>query len=241
MASPNVRIDSMSIADETLNVIDAAIAERSLLKHPFYQAWQAGTLSREALIDYTQQYYHHVAAFPMYLSGLHSHTEDTTTRKMLLENLIDEERGEDNHPELWLRFAAGIGSSREAVLVSEPRKETQATVNTFRRLTASGSVGEGLAALYAYESQIPMVSQTKAQGLKQWYGVSDKETVAYFDVHAEADVVHASSERTELARYIESEVDANRAVSAAREAADAAWKLLSDVCVNNNIDMSVAG
>ena len=44
--------------------LDLMIAERSLLKHPFYQAWTAGTLSIERLQNYAVQYYPHVAAFP---------------------------------------------------------------------------------------------------------------------------------------------------------------------------------
>ena len=47
-----------------LEKVDAAIAEKNLLKHPFYQDWQAGKLSRAALQLYAAQYYRHVEAFP---------------------------------------------------------------------------------------------------------------------------------------------------------------------------------
>jgi pyrroloquinoline quinone (PQQ) biosynthesis protein C len=47
--------------------LDAAIAERNLLNHPFYQDWQAGKLSRESLQLYASQYYRHVEAFPKHL------------------------------------------------------------------------------------------------------------------------------------------------------------------------------
>ena len=50
--------------------IDGAIAEKSLLKHPFYQDWQAGKLSRAALQLYATQYYRHVEAFPKHLRVL---------------------------------------------------------------------------------------------------------------------------------------------------------------------------
>src|SRR5260370_33784318 len=55
---------------ELLARIDAAIAEKSLLKHPFYQNWQAGKLSREALQLYSAQYYRHVGAVPKHLRKL---------------------------------------------------------------------------------------------------------------------------------------------------------------------------
>ena len=35
--------------------IDAEIEKRSLLKHPFYKSWTAGTLSREDLAEYLQR------------------------------------------------------------------------------------------------------------------------------------------------------------------------------------------
>ncbi len=45
-----------SIADE----VDRLIEERSLLTHPFYQAWQRGDLSLDTLRSYAAQYYQHV-------------------------------------------------------------------------------------------------------------------------------------------------------------------------------------
>src|SRR5436309_2466216 len=55
---------------ELLRKLDAAIAEKSLLKHPLYQDWEAGKLSREALQLYAAQYYRHVEAFPKHLRVL---------------------------------------------------------------------------------------------------------------------------------------------------------------------------
>src|SRR2546421_8641010 len=92
--------------------IDAQVAAKHLLTHPFYQAWTRGELSREALQDYARQYYHHVAAFPTYLSAVHANTDDQETRRQILANLVDEEAGEPNHPALWLQFAEGLGVTK---------------------------------------------------------------------------------------------------------------------------------
>src|ERR1700692_1408674 len=97
---------------DVVATLDSMIAERSLLKHPFYQAWSAGTLSIERLQNYAVQDYPHVAAFPRYLSAIHSRCADIATRQALLENLIEEEHGAENHPKLWLLFAAGVGVPR---------------------------------------------------------------------------------------------------------------------------------
>ncbi len=101
--------DSMN---QYLEQIDNDIAAKHLLKHPFYLAWTRGELSKETLTDYARQYYHHVAAFPTYLSAVHAKCDDQPTRKQLLKNLIDEEAGSPNHPELWLHFAEGLGVSQ---------------------------------------------------------------------------------------------------------------------------------
>src|ERR1700732_4772713 len=94
-----------------LDKIDNDIADKNLLKHPFYLAWTRGELSKEALTDYAKQYYHHVAAFPTYLSAVHAKCDDQTTRRQILPNLIDEEAGSPNHPELRKQFANALGVS----------------------------------------------------------------------------------------------------------------------------------
>ena len=142
----------MPSANQTVVSLNSLAAELSLLKHPFYQEWTAGTLSVERLRNYAVQYYRHVAAFPRYLSGLHSRCEDLETRQVLLENLIDEERGSENHPELWLKFAEALGLSREEVLAAEPLPATDALVETFTHLSRDLPLQAGLGALYVYES-----------------------------------------------------------------------------------------
>ena len=67
--------------------LDALIAEKSLLKHPFYQRWQAGELTLDELKGYACQYYQHVLAFPTYVSGTHANCDNLPDRQELLENL----------------------------------------------------------------------------------------------------------------------------------------------------------
>ena len=180
--------------------VEAIIEKHSLLKHEFYQAWQKGMLSLEDLNYYARQYYPHVAAFPRYVSATHSNTTDAAARQMLLENLIEEERGEVNHPELWLRFAEGVGATREEVLAEHPRPETKACVDAFMGLARNEDSLAGMSALFAYESQIPAVSATKRQGLREFYGIADERSHSFFRVHQEADVWHSQVERETIER-----------------------------------------
>jgi len=207
--------------------IDALVEQKHLLKHPFYTAWTQGILPMEALRGYAGQYYRHVLSFPTYLSAVHSETPDLETRQYLLENLIDEERGSENHPELWLRFAEGIGCRREDVRAAAPLPETAACDHTFRQIAAQGPAC-GLAALYAYESMVPAVAASKIDGLKRHYGIDEDGTLRFFNVHVEVDERHAEVARGLLERTAPADERA-AAKKAAADALDALWGLLDGV------------
>lgn len=161
-----------------------------LLKHPFYETWNAGGLTPETLALYAQEYYHHVAAFPRYISAIHSYCDNIAHRQILLGNLIEEEQGEKNHPELWMRFAEGLGCTREAVQAPAQLKSTHALVDGYYHLVRQG-YAKGLGALYAYERQTPEVSVSKIEGLTQHYAVTHPDALEFFTVHAEADQWHS--------------------------------------------------
>jgi pyrroloquinoline-quinone synthase len=210
-----------------LETIDNQIEEKNLLKHPFYLAWARGELNRKALTDYARQYYHHVAAFPTYLSAVHAGCDDQATRRQLLANLVDEEAGSPNHPDLWIKFAEGLGVEDGRSAAQRP--ETKNLVKTFRAVCGEGSTAEGLAALYAYESQIPAICESKIDGLKKHYGFTDPEHYRYFSVHIEADREHSAAERQMLRSYVN---DHNfQGVQASVERVlHALWEMLSGVC-----------
>src|SRR5271170_3080049 len=167
--------------------LDRIVSGRHLLDHPFYRSWTAGTLDLSALREYARQYYRHVEAFPRYLSAIHSRCDDIATRQAILENLLEEERGERNHPELWMRFAEAVGATRDEVSMTAPLPTTADLVETFYRLSRDAPISAGLAALYAYESQMPAISDAKIDGLKRFYGVTDEDAYSFFSVHREAD------------------------------------------------------
>ena len=215
--------------NQDLEQIDNDIAAKHLLKHPFYLAWTRGELSREALADYAQQYYQHVAAFPTYLSAIHAKSDDQSTRKELLKNLIDEEDGSPNHPELWLKFAEGLGVSPSDVRESEKWPETKNLIDTFRSVCRDGSTAEGLGALYAYESQIPAICESKIDGLKRHYGFANPEHYEYFSVHIEADREHSAAEQKLMGRYVSNQ-NFEFVRGSVNRVLDALWEMLSGVC-----------
>ncbi len=220
--------------NQHLDLIDQQIAAKHLLTHPFYLAWTRGELSKEALTDYAQQYYHHVAAFPTYLSAVHAGCDDQPTRRQVLDNLIDEEAGDPNHPELWLQFAERLGTSREQVRATEKQPETAALIDTFRSVCGEQPTAEGLAALYAYESQIPAVSESKIDGLKKHYGFDEPKGYEYFSVHVEADREHAAAEREMLEAHVTDE-NAPSVQASVDRVLNALWNLLTGVCQRHAI------
>ena len=210
-------------------LIDSRVAERAMLKHPFYQAWTEGRLPLDMLRAYARQYFHHVEAFARAVSAVHANCPDRDGRRMLAENLSEEEgleAGKQDHATLWLMFARGLGQSEDAVRAQALNRETRALIETFRRLSRR-SYAAGLGALYAYESQFPAVASAKIAGLIDRDSIEDEPTLRFFRIHESADVEHSRVCRDLLDRLPEQERD--EAVAAAEELAGALWNFLSRV------------
>ena len=209
--------------------IDAKVAAKAMLSHSFYQAWTEGRLPLDSLRAYARQYFHHVEAFPRAVSAVHSACPDSDGRRMLAENLAEEEgieAGKQAHAALWLMFACGLGESEAGVRAQQLNPETQALIDTFRTLSRR-SYASGLGALYAYESQFPGVASAKIEGLIGRYGIEDEATLRFFRVHESADVEHSAVCRALLDRLPEAQKD--EAVAAGDELAGALWNFLSGV------------
>lgn len=205
--------------------IHGLVAERRLLDHPFYSAWSHGELTPEILRKYAEQYYHWVQAFPTWLSAAHSNATDLTMRQEILANLNDEEMGENNHPELWLRFCDALGLDRDAVRSAELLPETREAIAAMRRVCRDEPAVAGLSALYAYESQQPEVMKTKREGLRDLYEVTTGHE--YFEVHEAMDVVHSAGER----KLIDAHAGGHEAeaLAAAKTAIDATYTILDGI------------
>lgn len=214
-----------------INTLNEIISEFHLLKHKFYQAWSAGELTQEMLQQYSSQYYNQVKSFPRFISRVHTACPEIEARKVLLENLVDEEIHGTDHPALWMQFANGLGVTQQQVLDDAPIPETNVMVDTYYDL-AERDWRDGLCALYAYESQVPEVSKSKIDGLKQFYGIDDEKTLEFFTAHQAYDVGHAE----QVAKLIEKYVDPERAAIATREAAKALWGFLDGMCRVSNIE-----
>ena len=225
---------------EFFQQLDARVSRYDLLCHPFYKAWSAGHLTREDLRAYAQDYYHHVEAFPSYLAALGLRLEDGELWCAVLANMCDEKGAESSnadqavpHSDLWLDFAEGMGSSRNLEW-HNPVPEVQRLIRYFQRLANEALPEQVLAALYAYESQVPRIAVEKERGLREMYGADDK-TCGYFSVHAEADVHHARVWRSLLKKRITEHPEAaDAALDAAESAARMLWQALDGIDARRN-------
>jgi len=203
-----------------------------LLNHPFYKSWNEGKLTREIIKDYAEQYYQHVKAFPRYISATHSICEDIEKRKILLENLQDEENPNADHPKLWKNFALAMGADPDKIENVKREWFTNDMIENFF-YQARKSYAEGLASLYTYERQIPEIAETKIRGLKKFYGVTSKEGLEFFEAHKAADVIHRKECEKLLDALTEEEKD--KAEKASVLTARYLWNFLSGMSSKHNL------
>ncbi len=220
--------------DVFLSRLDDCIHQYDLLCHPFYKAWAAGELTRDDLREYAEDYYHHVEAFPMYLAELGLRLEEGDLRRAVLANMTDEKGGENSfgepetsHAELWLDFVEGMGGRR--LPHRQPIAEIRELIAHFQDVASEGTPEEALAALYAYESQVPRVAAEKDRGLRELYGANEK-TRSYFTLHTTADVYHSQVWRKQLEKRVQANPEAaEKALVAAESAAKALWRALDGI------------
>ena len=166
--------------------IDRIIEERSLLNHPFYQTWSDGKLTHEALAGYSKEYYQLVKAVPIFMTQLMDQVPSS-----LYDELDFHQQEDFSHIGMWERFASGLGVSRNDLLNYNGLYKTNHAVSGMHHLM--GSLESGVVAMYAFEKEIPKISQIKLEGLAEFYGLTSEDVTKYFKEHAEADIRHTAS------------------------------------------------
>jgi pyrroloquinoline-quinone synthase len=161
--------------------------------------------------------------------------EDIEKRKILLENLQDEENKDADHPRLWKDFATEMGADPEKIETVKQEDFTKNMIDNFFK-QGRASYAEGLASLYTYERQIPEIAETKIQGLKNHYGCSSKKGLEFFEAHKSADVHH----RAECEKLLDglSKEEQKKAEKAALSTAKYLWNFLSGMTAKHNLQVA---
>jgi len=166
--------------------IDEMIEERSLLKHPFYQMWSDGKLTLDSLSGYSKEYFQLVKAVPSFMTPIIEKAPNS-----VISELIDNQQEESIHIKSWVKFAGELGVSEYELIHYEGLEKTRKSVLELSELM--NTYEGGACAMYAFEKEIPKISQTKLDGLAEFYGMSNEGATEYFKLHTEADIRHAAS------------------------------------------------
>ena len=168
--------------------IDKMIEERSLLKHPFYEMWSAGELTKESLAGYSKEYFQLVKAIPSFMDPIIEKAPQS-----VLGELVENQQEEYDHVGPWIKFAAELGVSESELSEYQGLEKTNQAVSELSELMVTYE--GGACAMYAFEKEIPKISLTKLDGLAEFYGITSDGATKYFKLHTEADIRHAASWR----------------------------------------------
>lgn len=201
--------------------IDLEIENHSLLKHSFYKMWSEGKLTIDHLQGYSKEYFQLVKVVPKFVERI-AEASGNSDDDIITNNA----REEAEHVELWARFATALGVSRSDLITYGGSEKTNEAVAKLMGL-AGLPFEEAVAAMYAYEMELPKISRSKIDGLKKFYGMDSEDATKYFEIHEEADVRHAQVWREILQRIPSERHDA--VINAAIKSLQAQNNLLDSV------------
>ena len=202
--------------------IDYEIEKHSLLKHVFYQMWSEGKLTINHLQGYSKEYFQLVKVVPKFVENIFNVIEDPSLKRAVGQNLKEE----SEHIEPWIMFSTAMGVQRNDLTSYRGENETNMAVSTLSQLTER-SLEEAVAAMYAYEKELPKISKSKIDGLKRFYGVQSNEATKYLEIHEEVDLRHSEVWKNILKTIPEEKQEC--ALNAAISSLEAQNKLLDSV------------
>ncbi len=195
------------------------IEEKSLLKHPFYEMWSDGKLTQESLAGYSKEYFQLVKAVPSFMTPIIEKAPD-----LVISELIANQQEESDHVQLWINFAGELDISEDELIPYTGLTKSIKAVSDLNKLM--NTYEGGACAMYAFEKEIPKISQTKLDGLAEFYGMTSDQATEYFKLHTEADIRHTASWRNILEK---SSTDSNNLFEIADKSISA-QNLLLDSC-----------
>ncbi|MFB5618715.1 MAG: TenA family transcriptional regulator, partial [Candidatus Nitrosomaritimum aestuariumsis] len=140
---------------------------------------------------YSKEYFQLVKAVPGFMSPIIEKAPESVTPE-----LVDNQQEEADHIQPWIKFAGELGISEEELANYEGLEKTKKAVADLKELM--NTYEGGSCAMYAFEKEIPKISQTKLDGMAKFYGMSSDDATEYFKLHTEADIRHAAAWRNIL-------------------------------------------
>ena len=171
---------------DVIDQINYEIEKYSLLKHDFYKLWQEGKLTLDHLAGYSKEYFQMVKIIPDLVQNTLKNNEVKKYQNSI-QNTLDDEL---SHIEPWINFSSSLKIDKDELLNYAAEGLTKQSIDDLLILSQS-SFEESVAALYAFEKELPKISETKLEGLNKYYGITDDKSNEYFKIHKEVDIYHS--------------------------------------------------
>ena len=169
-----------------IDQINCAIEKQSLLKHDFYRLWQEGKLTLDHLAGYSREYFQLVKIVPTLVENVLKNNKMKNYDKLIQNTLKDE----CEHIEPWVNFSSSLNVDKNELMNYNGDDLTKKSINDLIAISES-SFEEAVSALYAFEKELPKISETKLDGLSKFYGITDEDSREYFNIHKEIDIYHS--------------------------------------------------
>ena len=163
-----------------IETIDNEINRRSLLHHQFYTLWNEGKLSLNHLRGYSKEYFQLVKTVPELVLNIYKNFEKHNSNDYYLKSIKKTYLEELDHIEPWLKFSLSLGLEKNELLDYNGTNEVNLAIENLKNLCGSSLI-EGVSTMYSLEKELPQISNTKIEGLKQFYGINKQEDIKYFN------------------------------------------------------------
>jgi pyrroloquinoline-quinone synthase len=178
-----------------LNRVLDRIESHSLFRHPFFEAFGAGTLSLDQVKVWAKQRLFSSRRFPCFLGAFVSHIDDIDIRHAYVKQMYEEHGNLDPekvHSRTLTRLIFALGVSRPELNAQQMFPGTQAFVDAYMRISQQGDLLKCMG-MYALGSEpviaMEMVLCLKGLNTIPWLEPTDK---TYFSDHAYHDYRHTA-------------------------------------------------
>lgn len=198
--------------------------------HPFTRSIRDGVYPRSGLQFYAADLAVTVSAFSRSLAAIFASCDDPEVRRMLLENLLEEEGATSfcpkdglvvdskrRHSDLAWRFARATGATGDI-------SHLTLIPGWFRRqLNAGNWLGPLAYVVIGYEANIPPTFRILLDGFRQHYGFTEEE-LTFFTEHTVADERHSAHGAKVISNAATTPELRRQALNGARRGASAWWQ-----------------
>ncbi len=181
--------------------------------------WSDGKLTQESLAGYSKEYFQLVKAVPEFMAPIIENAPNS-----VITELTENQQEESDHIQPWINFAGELGISEDELISYSGLDKTKKAISDLAELM--NTFDGGACAMYAFEKEIPKISQTKLDGLSEFYQITSDDATEYFKLHTEADIRHTASWRNILEK---SNADTSNLIEIAEKSVSA-QNLLLDSC-----------